>query len=70
MSKHKRTAPGESRGFGLFFSYDWVGKGTDEGTEPENQATNIDDQNRVGGEVALPVLPHHRTYCSVYGGSR
>jgi len=26
--------------------------------------------NRVGGEVALPVLPHHRTYCSVYGGSR
>ena len=25
---------------------------------------------RVAGEVALPRLPHHRTYGSVYGGSR
>ena len=25
--------------------------------------------NRVGGEIALTVLPHHRTYGSVYGGS-
>ena len=26
--------------------------------------------NRVGGEVALAVLPHHRAYGSVHGGSR
>jgi len=25
--------------------------------------------NRVGGGVAPAVLPHHRTYGSVYGGS-
>gem|GEM_PF-4413151 len=25
--------------------------------------------NRVGGSLAAPVLPHHRTYGSVYGGS-
>jgi hypothetical protein len=26
--------------------------------------------NRVGGGVAPAVLPHHRTYGSVYGGSQ
>jgi len=25
--------------------------------------------DRVGGEVAFPVLPHHRAYGSVHGGS-
>ena len=25
--------------------------------------------DRVGGGLATPVLPHHRTYGSVYGGS-
>ena len=25
--------------------------------------------DRVGGRVASPVRPHHRTYGSVYGGS-
>jgi len=33
-------------------------------------ATNALPSDRVGGEVALPVLPHHRTYGSVYGGLR
>jgi hypothetical protein len=26
--------------------------------------------DRVGGSLAAPVLPHHRTYGSVYGGSQ
>ena len=26
-------------------------------------------RDRVGGRVASPVRPHHRTYGSVYGGS-
>ncbi|MBD1401869.1 hypothetical protein ICT70_14500, partial [Pelobacter sp. M08fum] len=30
----------------------------------------LNDLNRVGGRVAPAVLPHHRTYGSVYGGSR
>src|SRR5258708_2459057 len=30
----------------------------------------IERLNRVGGGVTSAVLPHHRTYGSVYGGSR
>ncbi len=29
----------------------------------------LTQQDRVGGEITLPVLSHHRTYGSVYGGS-
>ena len=28
------------------------------------------ENNRVAGAVSRPWLPHHRTYRSVYGGSR
>ena len=36
-------------------------------------STNLpgkDKDNRVGGGVAPAVLPHHRAYGSVHGGSR
>jgi hypothetical protein len=29
-----------------------------------------EQENRVGGGVTSAVLPHHRTYGSVYGGSQ
>jgi hypothetical protein len=31
---------------------------------------NGSHRNWVGGRVAPPVLPHHRAYGSVHGGSR
>ena len=34
-----------------------------------SKLSNMLGKQRVGGGVAAPVLPHHRTYGSVYGGS-
>ena len=38
------------------------------------KTANGDEQNvpriGIGGSLAAPPLPHHRTYGSVYGGSR
>ncbi|HEY6329441.1 MAG TPA: RNA polymerase sigma factor [Blastocatellia bacterium] len=41
-------------------------------TEPVRRflEQRISELHRVGGSLAAPVLPHHRTYGSVYGGSR
>ncbi len=35
----------------------------------EQESCLIPFQNRVGGGITPAVLPHHRTYGSVYGGS-
>jgi hypothetical protein len=39
------------------------------GLQQEGCQINRDESNRVGGGVAPAVLPHRRTYGSVYGGS-
>src|SRR5882762_1346313 len=44
-------------------------------TPDSNRIADIPDwllraKDRIGGSLAAPPLPHHRTYGSVYGGSR
>jgi hypothetical protein len=39
------------------------------GLEQQEKKTRLADLNRVGGGVTPAVLPHHRAYGSVHGGS-
>jgi len=53
----------DHRGIGGQMLMEWVA-GWPWNPQPERKR-----QNRVGGGVTPAVLPHHRTYGSVYGGS-
>jgi Histidine kinase-, DNA gyrase B-, and HSP90-like ATPase len=33
-------------------------------------ATDVADESWIGGSLSAPPLPHHRTYGSLFGGSR
>ena len=54
----------------LFTGYPKVGMKIDDLHDLHLRARTRAGRNRVGGGLTTPVLPHHRTYGSVSGGSR